>query len=67
VITGAVALIALGVAGLVLPVIPGVVLLLAALALLTREFEWARSVLNTVRGVGQAPDGGRSSGDNEAD
>jgi uncharacterized membrane protein YbaN (DUF454 family) len=53
VIAGAVVLVAVGLAGLVLPVLPGIVFLLGALALLTREFQWARDLLDSVRRVGQ--------------
>ena len=49
VIGGAVVLIMLGLAGLVLPVLPGIVFLIAAVALLAREFEWARTMVDNVR------------------
>ena len=51
---GAIALVALGLAGLVLPVLPGIVLLLAAVALLTREFQWARNLVDAIRGTARA-------------
>ena len=44
----------LGLLGLVLPVIPGVPLLIAGLALLATEFAWAEVLLNhTKKGVSQ--------------
>jgi hypothetical protein len=41
-------LVLIGVAGLFLPVIPGVVLLASGLALLGRQYGWARSALSRV-------------------
>ncbi len=49
VVGGATVLTVLGLVGLVLPVLPGVVFLLGALALLTREFAWASRVLDAIR------------------
>ena len=47
-------LVCLGILGLVLPVIPGVPLLIAGLALLATEFAWAEVLLNhTKKGVSQ--------------
>jgi hypothetical protein len=43
------ALVGLGVAGLVLPVLPGWLLILAGLAMLAREYSWASSALETAR------------------
>ncbi|CAN2229342.1 Uncharacterised protein family PGPGW, transmembrane [Candidatus Nanopelagicaceae bacterium] len=42
-------LVALGLLGLVLPVIPGVPLLIAGFALLATEFAWAEVLLNRTR------------------
>ena len=63
---GAIALVALGLAGLVLPVLPGIVFLLAAVALLTREFQWARDLVDTVRGRGRTA-GGTPDREDQAD
>lgn len=41
-------LVAVGTVGLFLPVIPGVVLIASGLALLGREYGWARSTLDRV-------------------
>ena len=43
------ALIALGIAGCVLPVIPGVPLLIAGLIILARDYAWARRELRRVK------------------
>ena len=47
--TGGSALVAVGLAGLFLPVLPGIVLLAAGLGVLGREFDWARRILDRVR------------------
>ena len=39
-------LLLLGVAGIFLPVLPGVALLIGGIALMSREFTWARRVLD---------------------
>ncbi len=44
-----VALVAVGLAGVVLPVIPGPVLILGGLALLATEYVWARRALEAAR------------------
>jgi hypothetical protein len=43
------ALVLLGLAGLVLPVLPGWVLIIAGFAVLAREYAWARSALEFAR------------------
>ncbi len=43
------ALMVLGIAGCVLPVIPGIPLLIAGLIILGRDYEWARSALHRVK------------------
>lgn len=47
-------LVLVGFAGLVLPVVPGVPLLLIGLGLLSPRFAWARNVLEAVHGKGVA-------------
>jgi uncharacterized protein (TIGR02611 family) len=42
-------IVCLGVAGLVLPVLPGWVLIIAGLAVLSREYSWAQSALAFAR------------------
>lgn len=42
------ALVAVGIAGLFLPVIPGVVLIGSGLAVLSKQYGWARRVLHRV-------------------
>lgn len=42
-------LVAVGLTGLVLPVIPGIPLLIAGLALLATEFAWAEVLLNRTK------------------
>jgi len=43
------ALVLLGLAGLVLPVIPGIPLIIAGLAILATEFTWAEVLLNRTK------------------
>lgn len=43
------ALVAFGIAGLFLPIIQGIALIVIGLALLAREFHWARRLLDWVR------------------
>ena len=43
------ALVALGIAGLVLPVLPGWLLIIAGFAVLSREYSWAHSGLTCAR------------------
>jgi uncharacterized protein (TIGR02611 family) len=43
------ALLAVGLAGMVLPVLPGWLLILAALAMLATEYSWARLALESAR------------------
>lgn len=42
-------LVVLGLSGLVLPVIPGIPLLVAGLAMLATEFAWAETLLNRTK------------------
>ena len=42
-------LLALGIAGCILPVIPGIPLLFAGLIILARDYAWARSALRRVK------------------
>lgn len=42
-------LLLLGVAGMFLPVLPGILLIIAALVLLSREYEWAQRLLTRAR------------------
>lgn len=44
-----VTLIVLGLAGVVLPIVPGPALIIAGLVVLASEFAWARVVLNRVK------------------
>jgi uncharacterized protein len=43
------ALLAIGIAGCVLPVIPGIPFLIAGLIILARDYEWARFALRRVK------------------
>jgi uncharacterized membrane protein YbaN (DUF454 family) len=43
-------LIALGVLGLVLPILPGMLLLLAGISVLSSEYVWAHKILQRLRG-----------------
>ena len=52
------ALVAVGIAGLVLPVLPGWALIIAGFVVLSREYSWANSALAWARR--QAAKGGRS-------
>ena len=53
---GGFGLVALGIAGLVLPVLPGWVLIIAGFAVLSREYSWAQSALAFAKR--KAADGG---------
>ena len=48
-VTGGMVLIVLGLLGLVLPIIPGWVFLIPGLILLSREFHWARRLLEWLK------------------
>lgn len=67
--TGA-ALVVVGVAGVFLPVLPGIVLILAGLGLLGREFAWAGRMVERARrslNAGERPRRGRSLRVSESD
>ena len=67
---GGAALIVVGVAGVFLPVLPGIVLIGAGIAVLAREFGWARSLLDRARAIldaNERPRRGRSSPGFDAD
>ncbi len=48
-IIGGLALLGLGIVGLFLPILQGIVFIIAGLLLLAREYHWARNLLNWVR------------------
>lgn len=65
------ALLALGVAGLALPIVPGWALIFAGLAVLAQEFAWARKLLDRAKARwhrlrGKPEDSGERPADEEA-
>lgn len=54
-IIGGFTLLAVGIAGLFLPIIQGIALIVAGLLLLAREYHWARRLLDWVRRKREEP------------